>query len=143
MPRFDGSDYLPPRDDPRLSPQYYEIFNLMIDGRKRSLATIEAMTGYPQASISAQLRHMRKRRFGSYIVNKEYRGDGLYVYWVLQPDPDQTRISQTTCRGCQRRDRQIENLCRGLRSLRDDRFWSVDMLQAVAGRLLEDFDEEA
>jgi len=81
--RFDGADYVPPRDDPRLSVQYWRIFVLMRDGRWRSLSEIARVTGDPPASISAQLRHMRKRRFGAHTVNRRYLGDGLYEYQLI------------------------------------------------------------
>ena len=79
-PRFNGSDYVPGRDDHRLTGQILRIVSCMADGQWRSLADIEAITGDPAASISAQLRHLRKRRFGGHTVNKEYLGEGLWVY---------------------------------------------------------------
>lgn len=79
-PRFNGSDYLPERDDGRLTGQMLRIVSCMADGQWRSLADIEAITGDPAASISAQLRHLRKERFGGHTVNKEYLGEGLWVY---------------------------------------------------------------
>lgn len=81
--RFDGSDYKPQRDDQRLSAQYVRIFELMKDKVFRSLKEISEYTGDPEASISAQLRHMRKERFGSHTVNKQYIGEGLYIYQLL------------------------------------------------------------
>lgn len=78
--RFNGSDYVPARDNARLSSQYIEIFDLMSDGVYRSLRDIETLTGHPPASISAQLRHMRKKRFGGHTVDKRYLGSGLYEY---------------------------------------------------------------
>ena len=81
--RVDGADYQPERDDPRLTTQFGRIKSLMLDGRWRSLPVIEAVTGDPPASISAQLRHLRKKRFGSYIVERRYVGDGLYEYRLL------------------------------------------------------------
>ena len=71
---------VPGRDDHRLAGQILRIVSCMADGRWRSLADIEAITGDPAASISAQLRHLRKRRFGGHTVNKEYLGEGLWVY---------------------------------------------------------------
>ena len=49
----------------------------------KTLAEIEQVTDYPQASISAQLRHLRKPRFGNYIVEKRRRsGGGTWEYRV-------------------------------------------------------------
>lgn len=81
--KFDGQDYIPTRDNKRLSIQYVAIFDLMSDGQFRTLGEIEDLTSYPQASISAQLRHMRKPRFGGHKVEKEYIGTGLYRYKLL------------------------------------------------------------
>jgi len=80
MQRFDGPDFVPKRDGPRLSAQYKRIFDLMSDGFPRTLSEIQGETGDPEASISAQLRHMRKRRFGGHQVSKKYLGRGLYSY---------------------------------------------------------------
>jgi hypothetical protein len=57
----------------------------MRDARWRTLEEIAQMTGDPAASISAQLRHLRKPRFGGYTVNRRVRGDrarGLFEYQV-------------------------------------------------------------
>lgn len=81
--RFNGPDYVPPRDQPRLSKQHQQIFALMRDANWRTLAEIEAATGHPPASISAQLRHMRKARFGSHTIEKHYRGSGLFAYRLI------------------------------------------------------------
>ena len=81
--RFDGSDYDPQRDNKRLGNQLTKIFELMKDGVYRSLNEIAAITGEPEASISAQLRHLRKKRFGSHDVNKRHEGNGFYKYQLI------------------------------------------------------------
>jgi hypothetical protein len=84
---FDGSDYVPKFDDVRLRGQILRVYCLMIDGCWRTLGEIEAATGDPQASISAQLRHLRKARFGSHVINKRPRGDrhhGLFEYQLVK-----------------------------------------------------------
>lgn len=88
QPRFNGSDYMPGIDDKRLTGQIKRIYSIMIDGKYRTLGEIESITGDPQASISAQLRHLRKKRFGSHIINKRRRGErehGLFEYQMLKP----------------------------------------------------------
>jgi hypothetical protein len=82
-PRFNGSDCVPDRDDLRLSVQYRRIFALMADGVWRGLADIQEETGDPPASISAQLRHLRKPRFGAHTVQKVYLEHGLYHYRLV------------------------------------------------------------
>lgn len=81
--RFNGSDYDQERDAPRLSSQYKRVFELMQDGEWRALRGITDLTGDPEASVSAQLRHMRKKRFGSHVIEKKYAGNGLYYYRLL------------------------------------------------------------
>jgi hypothetical protein len=81
-PRFDGDDYVPARDDERLRPQLDRIFAVMKLGRWRTLAEISELTEAPQASVSAQLRHLRKRKFGGFTVEKRHLGGGRYVYRV-------------------------------------------------------------
>lgn len=89
--RFDGAVYSPAHDDNRLSDQLLRIKLLMADRHWRTLAEIESATGAPAASVSAQLRHLRKARFGSYLVERRSRGDrstGLFEYRVLPPDTE-------------------------------------------------------
>lgn len=81
-PRFDGADYDPARDQVRLTAQQQRLLDLMIDGQWRTLRQIEAATGIPQASASAQLRHLRRPKFGAYTVDREHLGGGLYQYRV-------------------------------------------------------------
>jgi len=81
--RFDGDDYKPALDNVRLGKQIMAIYTLMKDGRKRTLHEIASVTGYPEASVSAQLRHLRKERFGGHDVRKERVGNGgTYMYWI-------------------------------------------------------------
>jgi hypothetical protein len=79
---FDGECYDPALDQDRLTKQLGRIWALMADERWRSLPAIAAATGDPEASISAQLRHLRKPRFGSYTVERRRVGN-LYEYRVL------------------------------------------------------------
>lgn len=91
--RFSGPAYDPAFDKERLTKQIGNIFHLMIDGQWRTLGEIESLTGYGQASISAQLRHLRKPSFGFYNVERRRRGDrknGLYEYRVTRRFLDST-----------------------------------------------------
>jgi hypothetical protein len=86
QPRFDGADYDPKSDDTRLTGQIKRVWDCMKDSQWRTLREIEEITGDPQASISAQLRHLRKLRFGLHTVNKQPRGDresGLFEYQLI------------------------------------------------------------
>lgn len=78
--RFNGDDYQPVRDNRRLTGQINRVYECMKDGRWRTLDEIAKATGDPHASISAQLRHLRKPRFGGHTVHKDYIDSGLYKY---------------------------------------------------------------
>jgi len=94
--KFTGSDYSPKLDAARLEKQHEVIRDLMLDGRARTLSEIATLTGYPEASISAQLRHLRKPKFGGYLVEKKRREPwaGLFEYRVLVPlkTPEQLQL---------------------------------------------------
>jgi hypothetical protein len=82
-PEFDGAVYQRELDFARLSGQIKRVFNVMQKGRWLTLAEISSVTGDPPASISAQLRNLRKRRFGAYTILRRARGNrehGLFEY---------------------------------------------------------------
>ena len=81
---FDGPVYNPDLDQARLTGQIKRIFDLMKDNRWRTLTEISVRTGEPEASVSAQLRHLRKPRFGSHVVEKRRRGEGKSGLWEYQ-----------------------------------------------------------
>lgn len=84
--RFNGPAYDVDRDTARLSGQIGRIFELMKDGAWRTLDEISSATGDPPASCSAELRHLRKERFGKHTVDKRHRGepaDGLWEYRLI------------------------------------------------------------
>ena len=88
--RFSGDDYDYVLDNDRLSSQILRIFHLMKDSKWRTLGEIEKITGDPQASISAQLRHLRKERFGKHTVERRrvtgMEKRGLYDYRLIVND---------------------------------------------------------
>lgn len=79
-PDFDGDDYNAERDKQRLSGQLLDIFNIVKDGNWYSVTDIEELTGYKGTSISAQLRNLRKTRFGGYDIERRHISDGFYQY---------------------------------------------------------------
>jgi hypothetical protein len=98
MQKFNGPD-LGSDDEKRLSKQHERIRDLMLDGQWRTLPEIENLTGFPQASISAQLRHLRKERFGSYTVDRRRRDSErlVYEYRVQVPAPDKRQLVMPFC----------------------------------------------
>ncbi len=65
-----GETFEPERDRERLGAQYCRVRDLMADGAWRSLSEIRAATDYPEASISARLRDMRR---DGYTVQRRRR----------------------------------------------------------------------
>jgi len=87
---FDGPSYNPALDQVRLTGQIKRVFTCMVDGKWRTLQEIHDETRDPEASISAQLRHLRKIKFGRHHVPKRRRGDeecGLWEYKLVANVP--------------------------------------------------------
>lgn len=90
--RFAGSDYAPERDNARLTGQILRVFEFLSDGNWHTLREIAAGTGAPEASASAQCRNLRKKEFGSHVIEKRNRGDrslGLFEYRLLPAEDRQ------------------------------------------------------
>ena len=81
---FPGPD-LQAEDHERLTTQLRRIYEVMRDGEWRTLPQIAELAGAPEASASAQLRHLRKPRFGGYDIERRYLGQGLYQYRMVMP----------------------------------------------------------
>ena len=81
--RFNGADYSPERDNERLSKQLDRVVWAMRDEQWHTLRAVSRMTGDPEASVSAQLRHLRKPRFGGHTVERRYVNNGLYEYKLV------------------------------------------------------------
>lgn len=107
--RFDGDVYVPALDDERLTGQLGRIFELMRDGEWRTTFEIHDETGDPQASILAQLGHLRKERFGSFLVEKRRRTlSGTWEYRV--GGKGEGTPHPRSCARCQVLEREIERL---------------------------------
>jgi hypothetical protein len=81
--KFDGADINPHRDNKRLGQQMERIIELMKDEKWRIMKEISTICQAPEASVSAQLRHLRKERFGGHTVNRRHLGFGLYEYQLI------------------------------------------------------------
>lgn len=84
-----GPDYDEAIDGPRIHTQMDRIrdWMLAIYPVWKTLAEIENVLKFPQASISAQLRHLRKKKFGGYVVEKQRRqaDKGTWEYRIYKP----------------------------------------------------------
>lgn len=83
---FDGSTYDKGRDQVRLSAQLQAVFDVMGDGRWRTLSNLAfraaQITGkrVSEQSASARLRDLRKERFGAHNIERRSLGGGLFEY---------------------------------------------------------------
>jgi hypothetical protein len=69
-PHPDGETYDPSKDYVRLKGQNRKVFEIMKDGVWRSLQTIAEEVGCSEASVSARLRDLRKKKFGGFTVDR-------------------------------------------------------------------------
>ena len=79
---FDGETIEPARDHDRLRAQLHRVLNAVSDHEWRTLHQISAITGDPEASVSARLRDLRKDKFGGYTIERRpvKDGNGLFEY---------------------------------------------------------------
>jgi hypothetical protein len=81
-PRFDGATFDPIQDAERLTRQLDSVRQWMLSHGWQALAEISAGTSYPEASVSARLRDLRKPKFGGYVVHRRRRTAGTWEYRV-------------------------------------------------------------
>lgn len=77
--RIGGVTYEPRLDERRLTGQTLRVFTLMSDGKWRTLKQI-AGDRDSEAGVSARLRDLRKKQFGSHAVNRRRVSGGLWEY---------------------------------------------------------------
>ncbi len=84
---FDGASVLG-IDMPRLSGQTARVFQMMSDGKYKTLTQIASGCRCLETSASARLRDLRKKRFGSHtVVSRQVEGHaGLYEYKLIPND---------------------------------------------------------
>lgn len=86
-PEPDGSTYVREYDYVRLNGQNEKVRVLMRDGVWRTLSEISFLIDVPEASVSARLRDLRKKKFGGNIVDRRRRGhatSGHYEYRLVE-----------------------------------------------------------
>jgi len=97
-----GPSYNACKDGGRLRTKQNKVRDYML-ATNRNFQTLEEIRGrledlhcefFPTPSLSAFLRHLKKRRFGSYVLEKRHRGNGkagLWEYRLLPPAPTRTQ----------------------------------------------------
>jgi hypothetical protein len=82
---FDGATFDEKRDGGRLQAQLETVRQLVIEQPTWwTLKWLSAATGYPEASVSARLRDLRKAKFGGYLVERKYISNGQWAYRVTR-----------------------------------------------------------
>lgn len=85
---FEGPAYEPALDRERLTRQHEKIrdFLLARPGQWFTLRELAEVLHEPEASISAQLRHLRRPRFGAFLTPKRRRdGGAAWEYTIARP----------------------------------------------------------
>jgi hypothetical protein len=84
---FDGETYCKTEDRRRLKSQLNRVREIMMAGKWWRLADLATELGYPEASISARIRDLRKPGFGEYLIERRRvpDGNGLHEYRLVQP----------------------------------------------------------
>lgn len=98
-PEFDDQTFEAKLDSPRLTLQLDRVREYMLSifpnwkslpEIKKQLEKLYENTHFPEQSISARLRDLRKKKFGGYVVDKkrrmteELRNDGTWEYLVYR-----------------------------------------------------------
>lgn len=91
MPHFDGHTYSPDRDHHRLARQMREVSDILSDFEWHTLSDISSRTGHPEASVSARIRDLRKPKFGSHTIEREYVSRGLFRYRMVRVDMEESK----------------------------------------------------
>lgn len=79
---FDGATFDQRRDGKRLNAQLDDVRNFMVSHADEwwTLDELEVALGHPQASVSARLRDLRKKRFGGFEIARKYVARGQWAY---------------------------------------------------------------
>ncbi len=83
-PRFDGAT-VEPEDQVRLANYLVKVVQVMSDGEWWTLRQLADRVGCSESSASARLRDLKKRKFGSWNVEKDRvaPGSGLWKYRLI------------------------------------------------------------
>lgn len=83
---FDGSTFNPERDGQRLGDQMLAVLAIMSTKQWWTLSQLSMFTGFPEASVSARLRDLRKPKFGGYTIEREYVRKGQWRYRMVEQE---------------------------------------------------------
>lgn len=87
---FDGQTYDPRLDGVRLGKQLRSVRDYLASLPRDRLVTLRELSEalhYPEASISARIRDLRKDRWGGLTVERQRLDRGLWGYRLIGPRP--------------------------------------------------------
>ena len=85
---FDGETYDRAIDQKPMGAQLAAVYQLMKDGRYRTLYRIAQIVKGSETGISARLRDLRKEKFGGHkIERKRNWGKRTWLYRIVPPPP--------------------------------------------------------
>jgi DNA-binding Lrp family transcriptional regulator len=84
MKTFGGDTFNERLDGDRLRRQLAAVRAAMFDNQWRTLKQLSKEVGAPEASVSARLRDLRKKKFGGHVVERQRvpNAKGLHIYRV-------------------------------------------------------------
>lgn len=86
-PDFDGATYEPTQDKDRLSNALGRVYELLRDGRWRTLREIACYANCSESGASARIRDLRKEKFKADYPNKDIEAKrvegGVWVYRMI------------------------------------------------------------
>ena len=82
-PDFDGQTYVHARDHARLSGQLDLVRQILSDRQWHTLEEIAELVGGSVPGVSARIRDLRKSKFGSHEIDREYVSAGLWRYRLV------------------------------------------------------------
>lgn len=93
MTPFDGETYERSEDRERLYTQLRRVRSVLLENRGVwfTLEELSKIAYASEASVSARLRDLRKKKFGSYTIERSRvpGGNGLHKYRMPPPPPGQ------------------------------------------------------
>jgi hypothetical protein len=89
---FDGATFNPRLDSTRLSKQVERVYSVLITGEWVTLSELSFYANAPEASVSARIRDLRKKRYGSQVINSRRRSVGLWEYRLVYSEPQQETL---------------------------------------------------
>jgi hypothetical protein len=92
---FDGNgDQEGARKDPRLKKQLVRVYDVLAEGVWLSLSDISVLADAPEASASARMRDLRKKKFGGFdLETRVLPHNNVYEYRLDVSSGDPERVT--------------------------------------------------